>query len=131
MSTRHHWADIFIVRRQGPDGRKGSTMNSTATCSTWRGMGSVTLYLPRDSPCHENKQPYHTGAHTKFVRERLSKVVSTRWPKEWIFCARSDFHLKKKKENAWVGKDSSNIPPHARKSRHNHRKACRKSSVTM
>ena len=37
--SRHHWADIFIVRRQGPDGRKGST-NSTATCSTWRGMGS-------------------------------------------------------------------------------------------
>ena len=46
VSTRHHWADIFMVRRQGPDGRKGST-NSTATCSIWRGMGSARLYLPK------------------------------------------------------------------------------------
>ena len=34
-----------VVRRQGPDGRKASTMNSTATFSTWRGMGSVRLYF--------------------------------------------------------------------------------------
>ena len=45
-STRHHWADIFIVRGLRPDGRKGSTTNSTATCSTWRGMGSVGFTLP-------------------------------------------------------------------------------------
>ena len=62
VSTRHHWADIFIVRRHGPDGRKGSTMNSTATCSTRRGMGSVRLYVACDSPCDENEQPYHIGS---------------------------------------------------------------------
>ena len=62
VSTRHHWADIFVVRRQGPDGRKGSMVNSTATCSTWRGMGSARLYFAHDSPCVENKQPYHTGS---------------------------------------------------------------------
>ena len=44
----------------GPDGWKGSTINSTATCLTWRGMGSVRLYLAHDSPYVENKQPYHT-----------------------------------------------------------------------
>ena len=48
---------------------KGSTMNSTATCSTWRGMGSVRLYFACDSPCDENKQPYHTGS----VAARVNK----------------------------------------------------------
>ena len=41
---------VFIVRRLGPDGRKDSTTNSTATCSTWRGMGSVTLYFALEPP---------------------------------------------------------------------------------
>ena len=68
MPTRHHWADVFIVRRQGPDGRKGST-NSTATCSTWRGMGSARLYFAQDSPCDDNTQPYHTGS----VAARVNK----------------------------------------------------------
>ena len=67
-STRHHWADIFIVRRQGPDGRKGST-NSTATCLTWRGMGSARLYFAQDSPCDDNTQPFHTGS----VAARVNK----------------------------------------------------------
>ena len=40
---------IFIVRRHGPGRRKGSTMNSTVTSSTWRGIGSVRLYFARDS----------------------------------------------------------------------------------
>ena len=62
MSTRHYRADNFTFRRKGPDGRRGFTMNSTATCSTWRGMGSVRLYFVRDSPCDENKRPYHTGS---------------------------------------------------------------------
>ena len=35
------------------NGRKGSTMSSTVTCSTWRGMGPVRLYLARDSPNDE------------------------------------------------------------------------------
>ena len=35
---------ILIVRRKGPDGRKGSTMNSTATCSTW--IAGNVGYLP-------------------------------------------------------------------------------------
>ena len=66
--SRHHWADIFIVRRQGPDGRKGST-NSTATCSTWRRMSSVRLYFAQDSPCDDNTQPYHIGS----VAARVNK----------------------------------------------------------
>ena len=69
MSTRHHLAYIFIVRRQGPDGRKGSTMNSTATRSTWRGMGSVRLYFACDSPCDDNTQPYHTGSVAAWVNK--------------------------------------------------------------
>ena len=59
----------MIVRGQWPDGRKGSTMISTATWSTWRRMGSVRLYLARDSPYDENKQPYHTGS----VAARVNK----------------------------------------------------------
>ena len=55
--------------KKGPDGQKGSTMNSTATCSTWRGMSSVRLYFARDSPCDENKQPYNTG----LVAARVNK----------------------------------------------------------
>ena len=39
-------------------------MKSTAMCLTWRGMGSIRLYFVRDSPCDENKQPYHTGSVT-------------------------------------------------------------------
>ena len=68
VSTRHHWTDIFIVRRHGPDVRKGST-SSTATCSTWRGMGSARLYFVRDSPCDDNTQPDHTGS----VAARVNK----------------------------------------------------------
>ena len=74
VSTRHHWADIFIVRRQGPDGRKGST-NSTATCSTWRRMGSARLYFAQDSPCDDNTQPYHTGS----VAARVNKDRAFRY----------------------------------------------------
>ena len=48
---------------------EGFTMNSTATCSTWRGMGSVRLYFARDTPCDENKQPYHPGS----VAARVNK----------------------------------------------------------
>ena len=83
---RHHGADFFIVPMQGSDGRKGSTMNSTATCSTWRGMGSARFNLALDSPYDENKQPYHTGSrytstemsnlllvhHLRFVEETTS-----------------------------------------------------------
>ena len=49
VSTWHYWVDIFIVQRKVPDGQKGSTMNSTATCSTWRGMGFFRLYFANDS----------------------------------------------------------------------------------
>ena len=41
-------ANIFTVQRRGQDEWKGSTMNSMATCSTWRGMGSIRLYLAGD-----------------------------------------------------------------------------------
>ena len=65
----HHWAYISIVRRQGPDGQKGSTRKSTATCSTLGGIGSVGLHFARVSPCDDNKQPYHTGS----VAARVNK----------------------------------------------------------
>ena len=32
-------------------------------------MGSVRLYFAQDSPCDENKQPYHTGS----VATRINK----------------------------------------------------------
>ena len=67
VSTQHHWVDIFILQRKGSHRWKGSTVNSTATCSTWRGMGSVRLYLARDSQCDENKQLYHTGSVAALV----------------------------------------------------------------
>ena len=54
--------------------RKGSTMNSTATCSTWRGMDSVRLYFARDSSCDDNKQQYHTGS----VAARVNKDCAFR-----------------------------------------------------
>ena len=38
----------------------GSMMNTTATCLTWKGTGSVMLYFASDSPCDGNKQLYHT-----------------------------------------------------------------------
>ena len=49
-STRHQWANVFKVRKLRPDGRKGPITNSTDTCSTWRGMGSVRLYFAFETP---------------------------------------------------------------------------------
>ena len=69
MSTWHHRVDIFIVRRKGPEGQKGSIMNSMATCLTWKGMGSTRLYLACDSPYDENKQPYHAGLDATWVNK--------------------------------------------------------------
>ena len=43
-------SSAFIVQRQGPDGWNSSMMNSTATHLTWRGMGSIRLYLAGDLP---------------------------------------------------------------------------------
>ena len=65
----HHWAYISIVRRQGPDGQKGSTRKSTATCSTLGGIGSVGLHFARVSPCDDNKQPYQSGLVVARVNE--------------------------------------------------------------
>ena len=44
-------------------------MNSTATCSTRRGVVSARLYFARDSPCDENKQPHHTGSVAAGVKK--------------------------------------------------------------
>ena len=44
-------------------------MNSTATCSTWRGMGSVRLYFAQDLPCDDNTGPYHTGSVAAWVNK--------------------------------------------------------------
>ena len=83
VATRHHWADIFIVRRQGPDGQKGSTLNSRATCSTWRGMGSVRLYFAQDSPCDNNTQPFYTGSVAAWVNKDCAfrRTPGRRWVK--------------------------------------------------
>ena len=35
----------------------------------WRGMGSARLFFAQDSPCDDNKQPYHTGS----VAARVNK----------------------------------------------------------
>ena len=44
-----------VVRGLGPDGQKGSMTISTATCSSWRGVGFVRLYLAVVSPWHDTK----------------------------------------------------------------------------
>ena len=51
------------------DGLKGSMTNSMATCLTWRGMGSVRLYLVHDTSHDENKELYHT----RLVATRINK----------------------------------------------------------
>ena len=51
-------------------------MNSTATCLTWRGIGSVRLYFARDSPCDENKQPYHAGSVAAAHRDGSVKYAT-------------------------------------------------------
>ena len=43
--------------------------NSTATCSTWRGMGYIRMYFDQDSPCDDNIQLYHIGS----VAARVNK----------------------------------------------------------
>ena len=50
-------------------------MNSTATCATWREMGSVRLYLTYDSPYDEIKQPYHTGSVATRVKRTVPSAV--------------------------------------------------------
>ena len=115
MSTRHHWADIFIVRRQGRDGRKGST-NSTATCSTWRGMGSARLYFAQDSPCDDNTQPYHTGSVTARVnKDRAFRRTPGRRCQVCYWCIIED--LKKRQH-------------HHRHLEHKGTKSCRETSGT-
>ena len=46
-------------RRKGRNRRKSSTMNSTATCSTCRGTGSIRFYTRSHTHTHT-----HTHAHT-------------------------------------------------------------------
>ena len=55
-------ASLGVVRRlEGPDGRKGSTTNSTATCSTWRGReGSVRLHIALESPWNDHQKKNRT-----------------------------------------------------------------------
>ena len=54
--TRARWAEGFHDE-------------PTAACSTWRGIGSVRLYLACDSSHDRNKQPCHTVS----VAARVSK----------------------------------------------------------
>ena len=115
VSTRHHWADIFIVRRQGPDGRKGST-NSTATCSTWRGMGSARLYVAQDSPCDDNTQPFHTGLVAARVnKDRAFRRTPGRRCQVCYWC---------------IIEDSRKTQHHHRHLEHKDTKTCRETSGT-
>ena len=115
VSTRHHWADIFIVRRQGPDGRKGST-NSTATCSTWRGMGSARLYFAQDLPCNDSTQPFHTGLVTARVnKDRALRRTPGRRCQVCYWC---------------IIKDSPKRQHHHRHLDHKDTKICRETSGT-
>ena len=78
-SSLHHWADICIVWRQGPDGQKGSRMKSTAMRSTWRGMGSIRLYFACDLPYNEKKQPCHTGSVAAWVNKDRTVCRTPGW----------------------------------------------------
>ena len=68
MSTRHHWADVFIVRRPGPDRRKGSTTNSTPRARPGEGWAPSCCTLPL-SQHEKNQQSHHTGS----VAARVNK----------------------------------------------------------
>ena len=114
MSTRHHWADVFIVRKQGPDGQKGST-NSKATCSTWRGMGSARLYFAQDSPC-DNTQPYHTGSvAARANKDRAFRRTPGQRCKVCYWC---------------IVEDSKKRQHHHRHLEHKDTKNCRETSAT-
>ena len=105
-----------VVRRQGPDGRKGSTMNSTAMCSTWRGMGSVRLYFACDSPCDDNKQPYHTGSvATRVNKDRAFRRTPGRRCQVCYWCIIED--SRKRQHHHWHLK-------------HKDTKSCRETSGT-
>ena len=47
----------------------------TATCLTWRGVGSARLYFAQDSSCDDNTQPDHTW----LVTARVNKDHAFRW----------------------------------------------------
>ena len=116
MWSSDQWADIFIVRRKGSDGRKGSMMNSRATCSTWTGMGSVRLYLAHDSPHNENKQPYHTGSVAARVNEdRAIRCTPGRRCQVCYWC---------------IIKDSWKKQHHHRHMEHKYIKSCRETPGT-
>ena len=70
---------VFKVGWFGPDGQKGSTMNSMATCLTWRGMGSIRLYFALDARRDENQWPYHTGSVAAQVNEERDLRCTPRW----------------------------------------------------
>ena len=87
-----------------------STMNSTATCSTWRGMGFVRLCLASDSPYDENKQPYNTGSVVARVnKDRAFHRTSGRRCQACYWC---------------IIKDSWKRQHHHRHLEHNDTKSC-------
>ena len=67
VSTRHHWADIFIVRRQGQMGGRVQELNGHLFDLERDGLRQVVL--AQDSPCDDNRQPYQTGS----VAARVNK----------------------------------------------------------
>ena len=77
-----------------------SQMNSTATCSTWRWMGSVRLYLAHDKPYNENKQQYHTGSVAARVnKDRAFLRTPGRRCQACYWCIIED--SKKKQHHQW------------------------------
>ena len=107
---------VFFSPFRVGSGRKGSTMNSTATCSTWRGTGSVRLYFAQDSPRNDNTQPCHTGSvATRVNKDRAFRRTPGRRCQVCYWCIIED--SRKRQHHHWHLK-------------HKDTKSCRETSGT-
>ena len=91
-------------------------MNSTATCSTWRRMGSVRLYFAHDPPCDENKQPCHTRSVATWVNKDCAFHHTPGWSCQVCYCC--------------IIKNSWKRQHHHRHMEHNDTKSCRETLGT-
>ena len=90
--------------------------NSMATCLTWRGMGSVRLYLVHDTSHDENKELYHT------------RLVATRINKDHAFHCTPGWRCQ---VCYWcIIEDSLKRQHHHRHMEHKHTKSCRETPRT-
>ena len=80
-------------------------MNSTATCSTRRGVVSARLYFARDSPCDENKQPHHTGSVAAGVKkERAFHRTPGRRCQVCYWCIIKDPWKRQHHQGIWIAR---------------------------